>query len=76
MNVPKRTKRRYKVGDRVRFRLVARVLAATVVEDLGEIGIGGEQLVRVEVPMESTWPQVFEVGASALTPASRRRVAA
>jgi hypothetical protein len=76
MNVPKKTKHRFKVGDRVRFRFGGNLLTVKVVEDLGSIGVGGQQLVRVEVPLESTSPHVFDVRASSLTPVSRRRVAA
>ena len=74
--MPKRTKHRYKVGDRVRLRFGSRMLTATVVKDFGGIGIGGEQVVRVKMPLEDTWPQVFEVEAGSLTPVSSRRVAA
>lgn len=76
MNVPTKTKHRFKVGDRVRFRLGAHVVAGTVVEDLGKIGVAGEQLVRVEVPLEATDPQEFDMPAASLTLSSRRRAAA
>ncbi|TMQ21024.1 MAG: hypothetical protein E6J90_06470 [Deltaproteobacteria bacterium] len=71
-----KTKLRIKVRDRVRFRLGVHLWTGTVVEDLGKIGVGGEQLVRVQVPLESTEPQVFELSAALLTPAPRRRAAA
>jgi hypothetical protein len=74
--VPTKTKPRFKVGDRVRFRLGAHVLAGTVVEDLGKIGVAGQQLVRVEVPLEATDPQEFELSTEWLTLAPRRRAAA
>lgn len=76
MSVPTNTKHRFKVGDRVRFRLGARVVAGTVVEDLGKIGVAGQQLVRVEVPLDATFPRKFEMPAALLTPAPRRRAAA
>ena len=76
MNVPTKTKHRFKVGDRVRFRLGAHVLAGTVVEDLGKIGVSGQQLVRVEVPLDATDPQKFELSTELLTPSPRRRAAA
>lgn len=76
MNVPTKTKHRFKVGDRVRFRLGARVVAGTVVEDLGKIGVAGQQLVRVEVPLDAPYLQEFEVPTALLTPSPRRRAAA
>lgn len=39
----------FKVGDRVRFKIGARRVTGTIVEDRGPIGIDGRQLVRVEV---------------------------
>jgi hypothetical protein len=74
--MPKKTKHYYKARERVRLRFGGHVLAATVVKNLGEIGVGGEQLVRIKVPLESTWPQVFEVTAGMLTPVSSHRIAA
>jgi hypothetical protein len=76
MSVAPRTKHRYKVGDRIRLRLGARVVAGGVVEDLGYIGVDGEQLVRVEVRLDATYRQVFEVRAASLTLLSPRRRAA
>jgi len=37
----------YRVGDRVTFKLGVRDVVATVIEDRGFIGHGGEQIVRV-----------------------------
>ena len=75
MNVPTKIKPRFKVRDRVRFRLGAHLWTGTVVEDLGRIGVGGRQLVRVQVPLAETDPQVFELPAELLMPAPRRRAA-
>lgn len=76
MNVPTKTKHRFKIGDRVRFRIGARLVVGTVVEDLGRIGVGGQQLVRVEVPIDATYLRVFEAQAAELTLLPRRRAAA
>jgi len=76
MTVPAKTKHRFKLGDRVRFRLGAHIVAGTVVEDLGKIGAAGEQLVRVEVPLDATYHREFEISTAFLTPAPRRRAAA
>ena len=75
MNVPTKKKPCFKVRDRVRFRLGAHLVTGTVVEDLGMIGVGGRQLVRVQVPFAETDPQVFALSADLLTPAPRRRAA-
>lgn len=76
MDVPTKTKLRVKVRDRVRFRLGAHVVTGTVVEDLGNIGVGGRQLVRVQVSLDAAEPHVFDVPAELLIPAPRRRAAA
>lgn len=39
--------RTVRVGDRVTLQFVTRVIQAEVIEDLGGIGAGGRQLVRV-----------------------------
>lgn len=59
---------RYKVGDRVRFQLGARKVVGTVVEDRGMIGLGGRQLVRVEVPLDPSYVQSIELPAALLEP--------
>ena len=64
-----------RVGDRVRFRLGARDVAGTLIEDLGKIGIAGQRLDRVEVPLDATYLQAFEIPTALLTPVPRRRAA-
>ena len=59
----------YRVGDKVRFKLGARKVTATVVEDRGRIGHGGEQIVRVEMPIDATYHAEFELSASLVAPA-------
>ena len=76
MNVSTKANHQFKVGDRVRFRLGARVVAGTVIEDLGKIGVAAQQLVRVEVPLDATYLREFEVPSALLTPYPRRRAAA
>lgn len=75
MNMPTKTKR-LKIGDRVRFRLGAHLVVGRVVEDLGKIGVGGQQLVRVEVALDSTYLREFELQAEELTLLPRGRAAA
>ena len=62
----------YRVGDRVQFKLGARDVVATVIEDRGFIGHGGEQIVRVATPVDSTYHGEFEVSASLVSPAQGR----
>jgi hypothetical protein len=76
MNVPTKSKERFKIGDRVRFRLGAHLITGTVVEDRGSIGIRGQQLVRVEVPLDTTYVRQFELPTEVLSRAPRRRAAA
>jgi hypothetical protein len=63
-------KRAYRVGEQVRFQLGAHWVQGHVVEDLGFIAVGREQLVRVEVSLDDTYHQLFEVPSSLLQPAT------
>lgn len=60
------------VGTRVRFRLGAREITGTIVEDLGLIGVGRRRIVRVEVPIDSTYLKQFDVPAEELKPIQPR----
>jgi hypothetical protein len=60
---------RFRVGDRVQFRLGADVVVGAVVEDFGRIGPGGQQIVRVQVALDPPNVQQFEMPASLLEPA-------
>ena len=62
----------YRVGDRVKFKLGAHDVVATVIEDRGFIGHGGEQIVRVTAPADSTYHGEFEVSASLVSLAQGR----
>jgi hypothetical protein len=61
------TKSHFKVGDRVRFKLGAHRVVGRIVEDRGFIGVGGRQLVRVEVEVDPTCLREFELPAALLT---------
>jgi hypothetical protein len=50
--------RRYHAGDRVRFTMVNRIVEGRVVEDRGNIGVGGRQLVRI---IAGVGPDEFEI---------------
>jgi hypothetical protein len=52
---------KFRVGDRVRFTMGLRDVAATVVEDRGPIGVGGRRLFTVSVPADPFEPRVFEM---------------
>ena len=57
-------------GDRVTFSIGPSVFHARVIEDRGHLGVGGRQLVRIEVePDEDTdeEPRRFEMPAADLT---------
>ncbi len=62
----------YKVGDRVRFQWGVRKVVGTVVEDRGGLGVDGEQIVRVEAPIDPTYVYSSELPAAVLEPARRR----
>lgn len=55
------------VGDRVAVQFATRVIQAEVIEDLGEIGVGGRQLVRVRAlePTDGEYEE-FELAAEEL----------
>ena len=63
-----------KVGERVRFKIAAREVLAIVVEDLGNIGVEGRQLVIVETETEAdVEPERFSMPAADLERIGRRR---
>jgi hypothetical protein len=62
----------YRVGDRVTFKLGVRDVVATVIEDRGFIGHGGEQIVRVATPANLNYEGEFEISASLVRPAQGR----
>jgi hypothetical protein len=63
------TKTRFHIGDRVRFQLGTYRRYGTVVEDRGLIGVGGRQIVRIEIELDATCLRVFELPAALLTAA-------
>jgi hypothetical protein len=69
----------YRVGDHVKVRFGARDVVAEVGEDRGFIGHGGEQIVRVLMPIDGTDSIEFEVSASSASlverPQARARLA-
>jgi len=62
----------YRVGDHVKVRFGKRDVVVEVVEDRGFIGHGGEQIVRVAMPIETDTIE-FEVPASSAAPVERPR---
>ena len=57
-------------GDRVKFSVGKAIFRARVVEDRGALGVGGRQLVRIELlPDDDTdgEPRRFEMPADELT---------
>ena len=60
---------KFHVGDRVKVRFGDGLARARIVEDRGNIGVGGRRIVRIKLAMEE--PEVdmsFEVPAEELTP--------
>ena len=55
------------MGDKVKVRFGVRSTVATVIEDRGSLGHRGEQVVRVEVPIDETESVEIEVAASSAT---------
>jgi hypothetical protein len=64
------------VGDRILVRFVDRNLSAVVVEDRGNIGVGGRQLIRIRARLDQTDPEsevTYEVPAEEVRFASNGR---
>jgi len=59
----------FRVGDKVKFQFGVGIVNATILEDRGEIGVGGRRLYRVFVPRDPD-PMEFEVPGEVLQPAS------
>lgn len=53
----------FKVGDKVRFHYTVGPVIATVIEDVGFIGIRGRQLLRVRFSLEDPFITETEVPA-------------
>jgi hypothetical protein len=62
----------FREGDRVRFRFGAAEVEGTVVEDRGNLGVGGRRLYGVRFELDDvSGPLYTEVEAENLTPADR-----
>ncbi len=71
-------KKTVRVGSRVRFPYGAGEVEAIVIEDRGNLGVGGRRIMRVRIVGESDWPEgagetnpengSFELPAEELTP--------
>ena len=59
--------KRLNVGDAIRVTLGAHVRSGKVVEDRGDLGVGGEQIVRVRIGL-----QEMEFSRSLVSVRSRR----
>lgn len=63
-------KRKLKVGDRVLIQRAGGVARAVVIEDRGNLGVGGRRILRIRVESEHTSePAVFEVPEADLSAA-------
>lgn len=62
--------RRFRVGDKVSFRIAGRRRVARIIEDRGHIGRGGRQLLRVVyLGPGGQFQDAFELPADDVTPA-------
>ncbi len=68
-------KARINVGDRVRFVFGTSKVVATIVEDMGHIGVGGRRLLVVAFPFGGELRK-FDMPEKELTLVPRRRTAA
>ena len=62
-------RRKFRVGDRVRFTFGFEEVEGTVEEYRGPLGPGGEDIYRIHMPRDYAEPMVFELLVSQLTPA-------
>ena len=70
---PRQKIRTLHVGDRVSFRFAGQKRIARIIEDRGNIGVGGRRLIRVEfVRPHGQIGESFEVPAGEVTPVAER----
>ena len=60
-----------KTGDIVGIRSGSQIIPATVVEDRGDLGPGGQRLIRVSIGASTSTTTTFEVLYSSLVPADK-----
>lgn len=60
----------YKVGDRVKMDWGGHEIEGTVVEDRGNLGVGGRRILRVHFKFDEYDEDTFEVPAEDLHPAA------
>jgi hypothetical protein len=51
------------VGDRVQFKLAGRTVSGTIVEDRGNLGVGGRQIVSIRAKRGREADMVVEIPA-------------
>jgi hypothetical protein len=67
--------RTVRVGDRVSFRFAGQKRIARIIEDRGNIGVGGRRLIRVVfVRPHEQFGEPFELPADAVSPVAKDRV--
>lgn len=66
---------RLRVGDRVRvpYASTSGMITAVVIEDRGDIGVNGRQLVRIEIRIGKDCVSRFEMPAEEVGRAAKRR---
>ena len=60
----------YRVGDRVKMDWGGHAIEGTVVEDRGNLGVGGRRILRVHFKFDEYDEDTFEVPAEDLYPAA------
>jgi hypothetical protein len=65
----KKAKPKFKVGDAVTLEWGFRRVPAVILEDRGQLGVGGRRIYRIEMPVDSSDPVQFEIPEVDLAPA-------
>jgi hypothetical protein len=60
----------YRVGDRVKMDWGGHEIQGTIVEDRGNLGVGGRRILRVHFKFDEYDEETFEVPAGDLRPAA------
>lgn len=54
-------KKKFRVGEQIKFRFCKKYITGTIIEDRGKIGVGGRRLWRIEFNLSNQKPSHIEL---------------